>query len=172
MNPDIFIDDFERTENTDELHAMLGRALIVATRFDSMCKTASLQLQIKDTLSTKDNNDPTLLIEQLVKKYEKKSLDSSIKTLGLPGNLSVLLSDAKESRNAVAHDLAKGLTGSLDIRLNDQIFIAEVADLVFDIAHGDIVISRILSTLNDESLPNQESISAYVDQVVKWVIER
>ena len=33
--------DFERTENSDELHGIFGRALIIATRFDSMCVAAA-----------------------------------------------------------------------------------------------------------------------------------
>ncbi len=37
MQPDIFLDDFEVTENTEELHSILGRSLVIATRFDSLC---------------------------------------------------------------------------------------------------------------------------------------
>jgi hypothetical protein len=47
MPPKIFIDDFEKTENSDYLHGVLGRSLIIATRFDSMCTTLSQAMDIK-----------------------------------------------------------------------------------------------------------------------------
>ena len=47
MNPDIFLDDFEITENTQELHAILGRCLIVATHFDLLCDHTSKFFKLK-----------------------------------------------------------------------------------------------------------------------------
>ena len=47
MSPDIFIDDFEITENTEELHAILGRSIIIATRFDNLCDHTAKFLQLK-----------------------------------------------------------------------------------------------------------------------------
>lgn len=171
MSSDIFFDDFERTENTDELHAILGRALIVATKFDSNCKTAALHIQLIDSASSREINDLSLLLERLVEKYKNQTLSSSIKALKLP-EASVLLADAKDARNAVAHDLAKGLAGCLDTKLNEEVFVNEVAELMFDIAHGDIVISQILGTLNDEPSLRPEFIETYVQKVVQWVVER
>jgi hypothetical protein len=171
MSAGISLDDFERTENTDELHAILGRALVVATKFDSNCKTAALQIQLIESASSGQINDLSLLLECLVEKYEGQTLSSSIKALKLR-EASVLLVDAKDARNAVAHDLAKGLTGCLDTRLNEEVFVKEVADLMFDIAHGDITISHILSALNDETPLRPEFIEAYIQRVIQWVVER
>lgn len=171
MSSDFFIDDFERTENTDELHAILGRALVVATKFDSNCKTAALQIQLIDSASSGEINDLSLLLERLAEKYKRQTLSSSIEAMKLR-EASVLLVDAKDARNAVAHDLAKGLAGCLDTKLNEEVFVKEVADLMFDIAHGDIVISHILSTLNDELPLRPEFIETYVQRVVQWVVER
>lgn len=62
MNPDLFIDDFERTENSDALHAILGRSLIVATRFDAMCKAAALQVDFrKVVLPITDDENRSML---------------------------------------------------------------------------------------------------------------
>jgi hypothetical protein len=171
MSAGIFLDDFERTENTDELHAILGRALVVATKFDSNCKSAALQIQLIEFASSGQINDLSLLLERLAEKYQGQTLSSSIKALKLR-EASVLLVDAKDARNAVAHDLAKGLTGCLDTRLNEEAFVKEVADLMFDIAHGDITISHILSALNDETPLRPEFIETYVQRVVQWVVER
>lgn len=171
MSSEIFFDDFERTENTDELHAILGRALVVATKFDSNCKTAALHIQLIESASSGEINDLSLLLERLVEKYGNQTLSSSIRALK-PQEALVLLVDAKDARNAVAHDVAKGLAGCLDTKLNEEVFVKEVAELMFDIAHGDIVISQILSALNDEPPLGPEFAETYVRRVVQWVVER
>jgi hypothetical protein len=169
----LLIDDFERTESTDELHAILGRALIVATRFDSMCKEAARHnglYKVRPALYTGNDENLSLLLKEVAKKYTK--LTSSIESLKLPKDISLLLGDAIAARNIIAHDLAQGLTGCLGIRTNGTDLIHRVYDLVFALAHGDIVISHVLSVLNEEPLPNAEILSAYVDKVTRWVIDR
>ena len=47
MGPEIFIDNFERTQHSDELHGVIGRALIMATRFDSICESAAMMIELK-----------------------------------------------------------------------------------------------------------------------------
>lgn len=101
-----------------------------------------------------------------------KTLNSSIATLNLPQPMEVILKDANHARNAVAHDLAKGLTGCLDTKNDEASWIHEVSDLVFDLAHGDIAISLTISALNRGPLPNSSFVSSYVARVIKWVIEK
>ncbi|SEJ35698.1 hypothetical protein [Nitrosomonas eutropha] len=101
-----------------------------------------------------------------------RTLSSSISALKLPKDISVLLNDANHARNAVAHDLAKGLTGSLDIKLDEVSFTQEVSELIFDLAYGDVIISSTISMLNGETLPRAEFLSEYVEQVMRWVVEK
>lgn len=170
MSPDIFIDDFERTNNSDTLHAVIGRALIVATRFDAMCTAAALQVGFrKEIYFAEDENRGNLLVK-IAEKH--RSLSSSINALGLPKDISVLLYDANVARNAVAHDLAKGLTGCLDTKVDEASFIRQVSELMFDLAYGDVVISRTISMLNGDTLPRDEFVSSYVDRVMRWVVEK
>lgn len=171
MLPTIFIDDFERTENSDALHAILGRSLIVATRFDALCKAAAILVDLrKETCHMSEEAYKSNLLTKIAEKH--RSLNSSINTIALPNDVSVLLRDANEARNAVAHDLTKGLLGCLDIKIDEASFIREVSELIFDLAYGDIVISRTLSILNGDMLPTADFISTYVDRVIKWVVER
>lgn len=171
MSPGIFIDDFERTENSDALHAILGRSLIIATRFDALCKAAALQVDFrKDVGLLAEDAYRDKLLAKIAEKH--RSLGTSINALTLPKDISVLLRDANTARNAVAHDLAKGLTGCLDTKIDESAFIREVSDLMFDLAYGDVVISRTISMLNNEILPRAEFISSYVDRVIRWVVER
>ncbi|MRJ43238.1 MULTISPECIES: hypothetical protein [Idiomarina] len=173
MNPDIFITDFERTDNTDELHAILGRALIIATRFDSMCEAAAIGLELKkDALSTSRMTEPQYndYLQKLSSEY--RTLNGNIKSIGLPDDISVVLHDARKARNTVAHDLSKGLEGCLDTKIDELDFIRQVSELVMDIAYGDIAISYTLSLFNGDPCPNLQYISSYKDRIVQWVVER
>lgn len=173
MNHDIFITDFERTEYSDALHAILGRALIIATRFDSMCEAAAIVLDLKKdvTLATcmteAQYND---YLQKLSSKY--RTLNGNIESIGLPENISEILHDARKARNTVAHVLSKGLEGCLDTKIDEINFIKQVSELVMDIAHGDITISYTLSLFNGHPCPNSQYISSYKDRIVQWVVER
>jgi hypothetical protein len=169
MNPDIFIDDFERTEHSDALHGVLGRALVIATRFDAMCKAAALQIEFRGATDLGDEEGRSLLLDRIAEKH--RTLNSSIKVLGLPKDVSILLHDANRARNAVAHDLAKGLTGCLDTKIDGASLIEEVSELMFDIAYGDVVICQIIGQLNGESSPRADIVSTYVERVIRWVAD-
>lgn len=173
MNPDIFITDFERTENSDEIHSILGRSLIIATRFDSMCEAAAIALELKrgavsSAIMTDDEYD------SYAKKISSKfrTLTGSIKAIGLPEDISVILHDARKARNIVAHELSRGLIGCLDSKINENELIRDVSELMMDIAYGDIAISFTISLFNGEPTPRIEFISSYKDKIVKWVVER
>lgn len=171
MNADIFLDDFDRTENSDALHAIVGRALIIATRFDASCKAASLHNEFrKGSLNLRGEQDRSQLLNEIAEKH--RSLNSSIKMLRLPKDVSALLYDANEARNSVAHDLAKGMTGCLDIKVDEASFIREVSELMFDLAYGDVIISHTIHTLNGDPSPVDESVSSYVERVTQWVVEK
>lgn len=173
MNPDIFITDFERTENTDELHAVLGRALIVATRFDSMCEAAAVALELKTGYA-----DHVILGEVEYQEYASKiveryrTLNQNINTLSFPSDISVVLHDARRARNRVAHELAKGLTGCLDTAVNEDELLQEVSDLIMDIAYGDIAISLTISAFNGDPVPTKQFVASYKDRIISWVTER
>jgi hypothetical protein len=173
VDPDIFITDFERTENTDDLHAVLGRALIVATRFDSMCEAAAAAFEFKAGLAENVIHGEAEYQEYASKIVEKyRTLNQNIETLRSLGDISVVLHDARKARNRVAHDLAIGLTGCLDTKVNEDNLIEEVSDLIVDIAYGDIAISLTVSVFNGDPVPTKHFIASYKDRIVNWVTER
>ncbi|TBW06744.1 hypothetical protein E0E50_20100 [Azotobacter chroococcum subsp. isscasi] len=169
----MFITDFERTENTDELHAVLGRALIMATRFDSMCEAAAIALELKKgsisrVVMSDDEYDAYVLT--LSSKY--RTLNGNINSIGLTEDISVVLHDARKARNILVHRLPRGLAGCLDTKKDDGELIREVSELMLDIAHGDIAISLIISLFNGEMTPRADFVSAYKDNIIRWVVER
>lgn len=168
---DTFLQDFERTEHSDSLHAIFGRALIIATRFDAMCMTASLHKEFKGKIFiAMSSEDLAILLKNISEKYQ--TLADGIKKLDLPMPAHEVLTEARKARNSIAHDLAKGMTGCLDNRINEISFVQEVSELVTRVAYGDLVISHLISSLNKESSLKGKSLFSYVDRIVQWVVEK
>ena len=55
MKPDIFMDDFERSEWSDSHHAVIGRLLAFASRLEAMVKTVSAFVGVKKNRSILDS---------------------------------------------------------------------------------------------------------------------
>ena len=168
MNPDIFIDDFELTENTEELHAILGRCLVISTRFDNLCDAVAKFLKLKTvspTLLSKDEYN-----DFITSMYEKFStLNNNINSLPIEQDVKDILHVAREARNNVAHSLSIDMVGCLDIKMDENIFKSQVSSLVMEIGAGDYLISALLSLLNKEPLPNYTE-NDYKRKVIKWVL--
>ena len=168
MSPDIFIDDFELTENTEELHAILGRSLIMSTRFDNLCDIVAKSLKLKiaplSLLSEDDYNDFIIL---LYKKFS--TLNNNIEFLPIEKKAKDILHIARKARNEVAHSLSIDLTGCLDIKIDECVFKTHISSLIAQIAAGDYLISTILSILNKEPLPNYTE-DEYKKKIIEWVI--
>ncbi|UTL91823.1 hypothetical protein [Pseudomonas fluorescens] len=173
LNPDVFIMDFERTENSDELHGVFGRALIVATRFDSMCETAAITTKIKGSL-VKNSVFSDIEYKDFVSKLIQghSTLNSNIEALGLHKGASEILHSAREARNYVAHELTRGKVGCLDTKVDESNLIFEVSELIEKIVYGDVIISILISRQNNGPLPINYSIESYKEKIIKWVIER
>lgn len=75
----MFIEDFERTKSSDELFGIVSRALVIATRFDSMCKTLSqaIDLKLPTLLQGLSNTDFESIVEKALK--NPSTLDKSLK---------------------------------------------------------------------------------------------
>lgn len=171
MSPEIFIEDFERTEHSDYLHGVIGRGLIVAARFDSMCVTLSMAVDLKRELicSKVSGEDFAAIVNKVTSKY--RNLNNSIQSIKQPEEISSILHTAKDARNEIAHSLTKGLEGCIDIKVNESDFIKEISDLIRKVADGDLIISSLVSLFNNESIPNPEYLSNYKDNIINWVIE-
>ncbi len=71
MSPEIFFDDFERTENSDYLHGVFGRCLVIATRFDSMCVRLSQAIKLKEEVKLRTLEKYLGEFKHEVRQFEK-----------------------------------------------------------------------------------------------------
>ena len=69
MSPGIYLDDFEFSENTESLHAVIGRALIIATRFDNLCDHTFKFIKVKSSLIVCMDDDFSEYVEKLLSKF-------------------------------------------------------------------------------------------------------
>jgi len=167
VSPDIFIDDFEITENTEELHAILGRSLIIATRFDNLCDHVTKFLKLKVSCATILPNDKfDDYVNDLFDKFS--TLNNNINALPIGQPEKDILHKSRVARNEIAHSFAVGMTGCLDIKIDEQSFKKHISDLVMEISAGDFLISTILSILNKDPLPDY-SESNYKKRILNWV---
>ncbi|MEH8254698.1 hypothetical protein [Aeromonas veronii] len=169
MNPDIFLDDFEITENTQELHAILGRCLIVATHFDLLCDHTSKFFKLKhsNVQAAVDLQKFEGYVIELMYKYQP--LHQNIESLPINDDVKNILIAAKKARNEIAHSLARGLTGCLDTKINESKFKSHLTQLIQDVAAGDYFISSVLSLGNNAPL-FQFSHNEYQEKIVTWVL--
>lgn len=176
MQPNTFMDDFERTEFSDEIHGILGRALIIATRFDSLCKSLAmlpnLSLAILMPNNTLNEEQYEKMISNIIK--DNSNLYNSIGRLGVNTELENILNNARKARNEIAHSLALGLEGDIEYRGSRNIdnFILEASELLKIIAKGDLVISALISYSNKEPIPilDEKFCTSYENEIVNWVI--
>lgn len=172
MSPDAFLEEFVRTENTDFLHGVLGRALILATRFDAMCQSLALSIETYEAriIFCASDQNFSALVEASVSKF--RSLNKSINYIRIPEEIKTALHQARMARNEIVHSLAIGLTGCIDTKFTNKSIIEEVTCLVSHIVHGDIVVSLLISTFNKSEIPNESFINSYETRVIEWVVHQ
>jgi len=170
-----YFSDFERTKFTDDIHGVLGRSLIVATRFDNLCKSLARFIDYKTVAIVK-----TIITDdeygEIVNKIlgHHTNLNRVIKGLPIDNEIKEILHKAREARNSIAHSLAIGLEGVFDFKEKNEIdgLIDNIKKLIEHIIKGDVIISAYISTMNKESIPACLFEKTYEEQVVDWVITR
>jgi len=171
----IYFDDFERTEFSDEIHAVIGRSLIVATRFDNLCKSLARLIDFKICSVVSNLITEGEFHEIISKIFEKnKNLNRVIQKFPVDKQAKDMLHDAREARNTIAHSLTIGFEGTFDHKSKDEIdeMIGEIKELVRRVIKGDVIISTYISNMNKESILNNCFENSYEDQVIGWVTER
>jgi hypothetical protein len=169
-------DSFERTEFSDEIFAIFGRVLTVATRFDASTRTLEMLLSFKKEVSDKndtlDNDEYQEMLLKLRKKY--KSLDQAIKFLPFNENIKKKLHRAKKSRNELIHEATFGATNGFDHMDSEELsqHLDYIEKLVLKVIRCEAMISTIISIENKDPISCYLFSKEYEDKYVSWVMER
>lgn len=168
-------DNFERSEFSDEIFSVFGRALTIATRFDASTKTLArlplykLAVVGRNTLSDDEYNQ---LIQNVSKKHS--NLNRAIDSLKLNEDINNLLTHARESRNELIHEATLGYIGGFDGMSQQELsqLLGHVKGLVINIIKGEVLISTIISIQNGEPISNYQFSREYESKYSNWVMER
>lgn len=169
MSPDILMDSFERTEYSDEIHGILGRALVYCCRFEGLCKSVSMLQHLKFDPQTFESKSD---YEKIIRKIYSKTLQKAIESI-FPGAIEPeVFERARKARNKIAHESSLGFDRCLDQLPKEDVAstIENLKLMVTAIAEADYILSLIASVQTHEPLPTFKS-DRYVAKVLKWVFE-
>lgn len=171
MKPDIFMDDFERTEWSDAHYAAIGRLLTLAQRFETVAKTMSLYVGLKKNRSLIDADSA---LDEFAEKLRKLPLAKHLSDLGLDeSSIGMILRAARRARNEIAHVLTLGLDRRLETVPQAKIesLKEDLESFAVTLAEGDRVLSYLASVSTKEHLPSPRFLDEYPARVAAWVCD-
>lgn len=167
----------ERTEFSDGVYSMIGRALAVASRFEVSCKALALLLGIRQhdpasgSFSLTNPQDLEALIAEIRKRRLFQQIELVVAHLKLPEEATRLFHAARNDRNFVAHDLTVGIDHLLKADQHANTLKSELAVRVRRLAMADLAVCLLLLKETREPLPTLDFISGYAETVRRWVCD-
>ena len=170
----------ERTWYCDRLYGVIGRALAHAQDFEGECKVLATMLQVR---TDPDYPKPDA-ITTLVKRLHKLPLGPHVKYLAsqvrtstaesfdedsagwLSDFFETKLDDAREARNAIAHDLATGIKNSMSDQ-DVESFIEQVKTAVLKIVDAYVLVFNLTQRLTKEDATLD--VGQFSEAVIDWV---
>jgi len=174
MNNQIF-DSFDRTEFSDEVFAIFGRVLTVATRFDTSAKALARLPLFKASVGAKDrlsDDEYEEMVQNINNRY--KNLNRAIQALKLDEDIGEVLRQARESRNELIHESTLRASKGFDHMDTTEFsqLINHVEGLVLQIIRAEAIISTIATIQNKEIVSDFLLSKEYEAKYINWVMER
>lgn len=168
MSFGLLMDDFERTEYSDGIHGVLGRALIYCSRFESICKSAAILKKIKLQRHVFDSKT---CFEKIWQQFRPQSLGGAINSFLPKGEKYSIFENARIARNEIVHEATLGFDRCLDQigEKNISKDIDSLRSLISAIAAADFLICYLMSLETHEPVPMYPE--KYKDDVLKWIFE-
>lgn len=179
-----FFETNGRTEFSDELYAVIGRALTVASHYETNCKALANTIDIRENIDLM--NDPNKfhgMLKKLSKRQLKGGIDkftSTIKTSFKNGGIAneivesveetifQSLEEGRKARNFIAHELAFGMavnSENEDFRITT---IDVVKENISKIAKADFYVAGFIENhINKRGIT--PSMERYIERIVNWV---
>ncbi len=179
-----FFNTNERTEYSDELYAVVGRALTVATHYDNNCKALANTMDIRLNINLMENPEE---FQSMLKKWSRRQLKSGIDKFtstikaGLKKGVMTddvveafeetifkFLDEGREARNFICHELALGMSEKPEDEKNREEVIDIAKEQVCKIAKADFFISVFIENhINKMNLA--PSLESYIERITDWV---
>jgi len=170
MKPDIFIDDFERTESGDSIYSAIGRLLMLATHFERSCRGLVGILQLKTI--PHEILESSTGIKELSDELYRRSLGQNISTFApTQGDFRLLLDNARKARNEIAHEIALCMEDQEGLEYNGESCLGRIRELALILAEADRAVCFALTVLTHDHIPNDDFLKKYPERITQWVCE-
>ena len=172
MFPPFFYYLTNTTKEANSMFMKIGRALYVATRFESYCRTLNILLGAKSSVNKGDlslGNDDQVkeFMNKIIKLNLNKHIKSILKSLNLNEDISKLIFNAKNARNYIAHEITLGMEQSIE---NDVSFwevkYKEIDDSLIKILDVEFFIILMMALVTHDDLPPKN----YIEKNKLWVL--
>lgn len=155
----------ERTEESDAVYSVLGRALAYATEFESNCRTLAHLFDIQ-----KSESQFSYEIYKLVK---SGTLHAKIKLLidehGLPDWIEEKIHEARKARNFVAHEAAENHKKMMSTPQLMKSFETTIVQMTGKIADGNQIVLDVTRMLKEGRRGHGSDVVAYSFAVASWI---
>lgn len=155
----------ERTEESDAVYSVLGRALAYATEFESNCRTLAHIFDIQ-----KSENEFSYEIYKLVK---SGTLHAKIKLLidehGLPDWVDEKIHEARKARNFIAHEAAEDHKRMMSTPQLMKSFEIMIMQMTGEIADGNQIVLDVTRMLKEGKRGHGSDVVAYSFAVASWI---
>jgi len=170
MKPEVFMDDFERTERGDSIYSAIGRVLVLATHFESSCRSLVGILQLKTT--THEILESPAGIKKLSDELYQHSLGQNISVFArTQDDFRRLLDKARNARNEIAHKIALGMEDQKGLERNEEFFLSRIRELSLTLAEADRAVCFALTLATHDYMPSNDFLEEYPERVAQWVCE-
>lgn len=160
----------DRCEYSDEFYSSIGRVLSLAQSFEGKVKALAALIKIKtgpNTLFDHSKNYERVVSKIYKNKTLFQNLENTCRVLGFKEEIKATLTEAREMRNFVAHDLAVVVREDDDGR-----YITEsVRKAAVSLATGDILVATLLNLIGGTEVLNEGAGARIRDSIVEWVCE-
>lgn len=155
----------KRSMETDEIYAVLGRALAYATEFENNCRRLAHLFDIENT-----REEFSYEVFKLVK---SGTLHSKIKLLvdehGLPDWVEEKIHNARKARNYIAHEVATDHKRMMSSKQLMQSLETTLMQMAGEIAEGNQIVLDVTRMLREGKRGHGSDMVAYSFAVASWI---
>jgi hypothetical protein len=103
--------------------------------------------------------------EQRLRQHVKDILDYE----EFPSDIAATIKHAKSARNEIAHELALGISHTVETDAGRSDLLSALSDLVRKIADGYIIVELTSLVETHEPVPTRQFLATYPMRIVEWV---
>jgi hypothetical protein len=177
MNSSFLEFPHERTEFSDANYAAMGRALAYATSFEAICRALSSLQHVRQRVHELRRAIPdtdaafAAAVEEVWEHRLRQHVKSILEYQELPSDIGDTVIQAKSARNEIAHEMALGISHTVETDHGRSELLSRLSVLVRSIADGYIIVELTSLIETHEPLPAPQFLSTYPAKIVQWVTE-